>query len=46
MTTINVPTRDQVSMSSSSSATMTVTNYLHGTTLVPVDFPAAPALTN
>ena len=22
----------------------TVTNYLHGTTLVPVDFPAAPAL--
>jgi AhpD family alkylhydroperoxidase len=24
----------------------TVTNYLHGTTQVPVDFPAAPALTN
>ncbi|MFZ2989982.1 carboxymuconolactone decarboxylase family protein [Ideonella sp.] len=24
----------------------TVTNYLHGTTKVPVDFPAAPALTN
>lgn len=24
----------------------TVTNYLHGTTEVPVDFPAAPALTN
>ncbi|AOB31271.1 alkylhydroperoxidase [Bordetella sp. H567] len=25
-------------------ADMTVTNYLHGTTKVPVDFPAAPAL--
>ncbi|MFO1271158.1 MAG: carboxymuconolactone decarboxylase family protein [Rubrivivax sp.] len=24
----------------------TVTNYLHGTTQVPVDFPAAPSLTN
>lgn len=24
----------------------TVTNYLHGTTQVPVDFPAAPALSD
>ena len=24
----------------------TVTNYLHGTTQVPVDFPAAPVLTD
>lgn len=46
MTTINVPTREVVNLVDAIVVIgdKAVSNYLHSTTKIPVDFPAAPKL--